>query len=106
VDPDHEVCRDDGGARNGQPPAQAPDRWSRRDQRRGRGRSGGGHPPSDAKRSEGHHQRREAPRLGGPGKGGREAAAQRGRPKGAWTDRGCGGQEGRAMGESGRRGEG
>jgi hypothetical protein len=23
VDPDHEVCRDDGGARNGQPPAQA-----------------------------------------------------------------------------------
>ena len=23
MDPDHEVCRDDGGARNGQPPAQA-----------------------------------------------------------------------------------
>ncbi|MFY9181048.1 MAG: hypothetical protein WAO89_01890 [Kiritimatiellia bacterium] len=23
MDPDHEVCRDDGGARKGQPPAQA-----------------------------------------------------------------------------------
>ena len=91
MDPDHEVCRDDGGARNGQPPAQAPDRWSRRDQRRGCGRSGGGHPPSDAKRSEGHHQRREAPRLWGEGraKGGKAKRPKggKGRPRKGGLDR-------------------
>ncbi len=81
-------------------------------QRRGCGRSGGGHPPSDAKRSEGQHQRREAPRLGGLSKGGRVAAAQRGRPIGGldWSrqrgagrpgyggKRAQGGRLGRAMG--------
>lgn len=75
VDPDHEVCRDDGGARNGQPPVQAaPSRasgWAVAE--------AGAASPERSEAERGSAQRRgSAARTGKPRKGGQRSGGARG----------------------------